>query len=108
MNWRHIRHVPVEDAHGTLVGLLSHRDLLAHMSHRDRAPGPTAVSEIMSRNPIVVTPETPTATAIQLMRDHDVGCLPVVRDGKLVGIVSERDFLELAHQRLGGRVLAGL
>ena len=108
MAWRHIRHVPVEDAHGNLLGLLSHRDLLAHMSHRRPDAPPVPVSQIMSHDPIVVTPETTAEDAVELMRAHDVGCLPVVREGKLVGIVSERDFLELARRILSERVLAGL
>ena len=48
------------------------------------------MSSIMERDPHSVGPETPTLEAIDLMRHHRVSCLPVVSDGKLVGIVSER------------------
>jgi CBS domain-containing protein len=47
-----------------------------------------------------VDPDTPTVEAIELMRSHDVSCLPVLKDGRLVGLVSEREFLPMAYQLL--------
>lgn len=102
MDWRHIRHVPVEDDSGNLVGLISHRALL-RMVARPQTGGQAEaipVRDIMSKNPLTVTPDTPTVEAIQLMRNHQVACLPVVRDGKLVGIVSERDLIEVSGRLL--------
>ena len=52
----------------------------------------------MRPDPVTVTPETSTLDAIELMRKHRVGCLPVVQGGKLVGIVTEWDFIEMAAQ----------
>src|SRR5437588_7912094 len=60
MDWRHIRHVPVEDEAGRLVGLVSHRDLLrllAYGLHDKRDP--VAVSEILKPNPVTAAPDTP-------------------------------------------------
>lgn len=99
MDWKHIRHVPVEDNEGRLVGLVSHRRLLRMvgqgMSSEDTKP--VAVREIMKPSPIAVRPDCPTLDAIQLMRKHRVSCLPVTNeDGKLVGIVTEGDFLVVA------------
>ncbi len=98
MDWRHIRHVPVEDDDHRVVGLVSYRSLLRllarNVPHGDDAP--VCVSSIMQRDPITVAPETPTLEAIDLMRRNRVACLPVVKDGRLVGIVTEHDFLELA------------
>ncbi|HXX44826.1 MAG TPA: CBS domain-containing protein [Candidatus Acidoferrales bacterium] len=51
----------------------------------------TAVREIMKSNVITVTPDTPIEEAAQLMRDRKVGAFPVLRDGKLVGIITESD-----------------
>jgi len=98
MHWEHLRHVPVEDDHGRLVGLLSHRSLLkmiAQGAGPDDAK-PTAVREIMQPDPVTVSPDMPCLDAMRLMRTHKVGCLPVVQDGNLVGVVSERDFIEMA------------
>ncbi|HEV2800681.1 MAG TPA: glutamate-cysteine ligase family protein [Pyrinomonadaceae bacterium] len=94
MDWRHIRHVPVEDEGGRLVGLISHRRLLRLLARGGRTGEPVAVREIMKADPITATPATPTLEAIDLMRKHRVGCLPIVEDGALVGIVTATDFLD--------------
>ena len=95
MDWRHIRHVPVEDDEGGLVGLVTHRGLLRLMSSRSisNAKKPLTVREIMKANPTSVTSTTPTLEAIEIMRVAKIGCLPVVDDGQLVGIVTSYDFL---------------
>jgi len=101
MTWRHIRHVPVEDDEGRLIGLVSHRDLLRLLATRGfaaRIGAPVVVREIMKAEPVSVAPETPTLEAIRLMREKKIGCLPVVRDGRLVGIVTAQDFLALSAE----------
>ena len=55
-----------------------------------------AVSEIMKREVLSVTPTTPTLEAIQLMRKARIGCLPVLADGKLVGVLTEENFMKIA------------
>ena len=95
MTWRHIRHVPVENNEGRLVGLVSHRALLKLLS--SRAPdnkGPVTVREIMTTDPLTVSSTTPTLEALEIMRRNRVGCLPVLDDGRLVGIVTSYDFLD--------------
>jgi CBS domain-containing protein len=100
MEWERIRHVPVEDHQNRLVGLISYRSLLRLLAKGqfDRDGRHTAVSEIMTPNPLTVSPEMSTLDAIELMRRHRVGCLPVVKDGRLVGIVTERDFMNVAAE----------
>lgn len=101
MDWQRIRHVLVEDNQHGLVGLISHRSLLRHMAERNEAPrGGVPVGDIMVSDPISVPPEMPTTEAIELMREKQVGALPVVREGQLVGIITERDFIEIAGQLL--------
>ena len=98
MDWRHIRHVPVEDDRGHLVGLVTYRQVLRLIGEgvpRDRDT--VAVREIMNTAPYTVTPETSTLDAIAKMREHKISCLVVVdADDKLIGIVSERDFMNVA------------
>jgi len=95
MDWRHIRHVPVEDEHGHLVGLVTHRGLLRLLSRGSSLSdgGALTVREIMKANPTSVSSTTPTLEAIEIMRSSKIGCLPVVDDGQLVGIVTSYDFL---------------
>lgn len=101
MDWRHVRHVPVEDDNGQLVGLLSHRALLRLVA-KGRVGGDhkVSVSEIMNANPITVGPETSTVDAIRLMRESQLACLPVVKDGKLVGLVTEHDLIVVSSHLL--------
>jgi CBS domain-containing protein len=101
MHKKQIRHVPVEDDQHGLVGLVSYRSILkmaSQMDGVDRMAHP--VSEIMEVNPLTVSPETSTQEAIEIMRTHRVSCLPVVKNEKLVGLVSETDFMQIAYQLL--------
>ena len=93
MDWRHIRHVPVEDGEGRLVGLVTHRDLLRLTSNRTRGENIT-VRDVMRAKPVTVSAATDTLEAIQIMREQHIGCLPVVEGDQLVGIVTSYDFLE--------------
>ncbi len=97
-----IRHLPVLDEDGRLVGILSQRDLflnalvraLGHGSvARDRALGSIEVKQVMTEDVVTTTPETPIAAAAQVMVDRKIGCLPVVKDDALVGILSESDIV---------------
>ena len=108
MDWRHIRHVPVEDEEGRLVGLVTHRGLLRILNIGNRPNSdnsPTTVREVMIENPVTVSPSTSSLEAIQIMRDNRVGCLPVVENNQLMGIVTSYDFLE-ASARLFQQHLA--
>ena len=94
MDWRHVRHVPVEDDDGRLIGLVTHRDLLHLLSQRPLRPEqPLTVRDIMKTDLQTVSSSTPTLEAMSIMQRHHVGCLPVVDEGRLVGIVTSYDFL---------------
>jgi CBS domain-containing protein len=97
MQWERIRHVPVEDAQGKLVGLVTPRSVLEMLG--GPADAQRAVRDVMERDPIAVTPETTTEAALALMRDADASCLPVISGEKLVGLVTERDFVRVLGAR---------
>ena len=99
MGWRHIRHVLVEDEDHRLVGLVTHRSILRYLTDvqdGNDADKDLPVSAIMVRNPVSVTPETATIDAIRLMREKNIGALPVVLGKQLVGVITETDFNLLA------------
>ncbi len=101
MDWQKIRHVLVEDEQHRLVGLISHRTLLRHMAERaERPEGGVPVGDIMVEEPISVSPDRPTLEAVKLMREHEIGALPVVREDRLVGIITEQDFIQIAGNLL--------
>ncbi len=97
MNWRRIRYMPVENAKGELVGLVSSRMLLRHFARGGRLKRNelTTVREIMVEKPITAMPETTILDAMKLMQHHRIGCLPVVKGKELVGIITEMDFLRI-------------
>jgi len=105
MDWRGIRHVPIEDLEHRLIGMVSYRAIVRIVA-RDAgaAPAPRFVRDIMSTDLVTVSPETPALTAIEQMVTHRVSCLPVVRDGRLVGIISERDLIAVTRDYLLGRL----
>ncbi len=104
MLWERVRHVPVEDEEHRIVGLVSYRGVLRALRKPDG--GAVAVSEIMKKDPWVIAPDSSTLAAVEIIRKNDVGCLPVVRDGRLVGVVTLKNFMgiaaELLEQKLKG------
>ena len=102
MEWKRIRHLPVEDEQGRLVGLITCFEVLRELTRAisEGATAPLAVSSIMARDPLTIVPETLTLDAIALMRREKVDCLPVINQGRLVGIVTERDFINVAARLL--------
>ena len=95
MEWKHVRHVPVESAKGELVGLLSTRELLRlRSSEAITKDQPIPVSAIMQRHPLTMSPDAPLHEAFERMLESDSGCLLIVARGQLLGIVTERDLLK--------------
>ena len=105
MDWERIRHVPVEDERGLLVGMVSYRGVLRHLTELakhspDKAALSVPVSEIMKKDLVTVTPDTPTLEAVALMRRYRIGCLPVVQDGHIVAVLTEEDFVGIVEKVL--------
>ncbi|MBK7859430.1 MAG: CBS domain-containing protein [Archangiaceae bacterium] len=99
MDWERIRHVPVEDHQHGLIGLVSYRALLRFML-KGGSVKTTPVSQLMRTEVTTVSVDTPTTEAIALMQRNRIACLPVVQDGKLVGLVTEQDFMGIASKLL--------
>jgi CBS domain-containing protein len=72
---------------GTLVGIVTDRDITIRAVAEGRDAKRTPVSEVMSADPVTVTPDTDVEDAERIMRDRQIRRLPVVDDGRLVGIV---------------------
>ena len=104
MKLQRIRHLPVLDEDGLLCGIVSQRDLFRGALLRALGYGSRAeqhlldtlmVKEAMVENPITATADLPLAEAARLMTRHQIGCLPVVDGERLVGILTESDFVRL-------------
>jgi acetoin utilization protein AcuB len=97
-----IRHLPVlED--GKLVGILSDRDLrspdIPGRWHAIPWGDSIAVEWIMSSPVMVVSPDAPVSQAASLMHEERIDCAPVVDNGKLVGIITSSDLLEILENQ---------
>ncbi|HEY5952685.1 MAG TPA: CBS domain-containing protein [Kofleriaceae bacterium] len=91
-----IRHLPVVDDRGRLVGVVSDRDLIV----TKRA---AKVADVMTRNVITTRPDTPAFEAASMMLDNKISSVLVVNeDNKLVGMVTQTDYLEVARRALLG------
>ena len=100
-----IRHMPVLDEDGQLAGMVSQRDLfrgallraLGYGSHAEKKMLDTVlVKEVMVTDLVMTSPKVSLLEAAHLMLERKIGCLPVLEDGKLVGILTEGDFVALA------------
>lgn len=109
MDRKQVRHVPVEDHQHRLVGFLSYRQILRMMAESPGRgiPDDISVREIMDPDPVSITSDTLTVDAIELMREHKISCLPVLKGDRLVGTVSERDFMPIAYQLLRDKLGQG-
>ncbi|MBX2877166.1 MAG: CBS domain-containing protein [Saprospiraceae bacterium] len=98
MDWKKIRYMPVEDTKGNLVGLITSRLLLRYFTQKNRINGKSAaqVKDIMIKAPITIEPSSTILSAMKIMRKNKIGCLPVVKDGELIGIITEMEFLHIS------------
>ncbi len=99
MNWRRIHHVPVENEQGEVVGTISSEDIVGYYCRKVDIDGHdhVTVNDIMVKNPETVSSDTNTVDALKLMRKKNIGCLPVVKNKKLIGILTEFDFIKIAE-----------
>jgi len=112
MREKRVRRLPVTDKHGRLVGIVSEKDLLY------ASPSPATslsvyeipyllskikVHDVMTKDPITVTTDTPLEEAARILADNKIGGLPVMEDDKLVGIITETDIFKTFLELLGAR-----
>jgi len=107
-----IRHLPILDAEKNLVGLVTQRSLMralpSDVSHFSRFEisyvlGKIKVRDVMVRDVVTIDEETPIEEAARVMADNKIGCLPVIREGQLVGIITDNDLFTVMVDLLGAR-----
>jgi CBS domain-containing membrane protein len=109
MSLARLRHLPVVDGDGRLVGLVTHRDLVGAQASTLSGMSPyenkklklaIRVAEVMRTDVESIASDAPAVDAAVKMREKKYGCMPVVDGDELVGIVTEADFLDLAIRSL--------
>lgn len=112
MQKNNIRHLPILDAHGKLVGLVTQRSLMNAVPSDISKFSPFVVNyvlakikarNIMVKDVVTITEDTALEEAARIMADKKIGCLPVMRDGELVGIISDNDLFTTMVGLLGAR-----
>ena len=103
MDWQKIRYAPVEDKNGNLTGLVSRRLILRHLIKNKRNRKSSTAEDIMIKNPPTIDHNDTILNAMRIMREKDIGCLPVINNGELAGVITEMDFL-----RISGRLIERL
>ena len=103
MRKHRIRRVPIvsKDDAEKLLGIVSHTDVMHTFpldGAADSAPSEVVLnrraSDVMTENPLATVPDAPIELAAQLMRDHKIGALPVLYDGRLLGLITESDIFQ--------------
>lgn len=98
MKWRNIRHIPVESKDGKLIGLITANQVIDYHIDKNPEKEKIAVKDIMIKNPIIIAPMETIKEAMKLMRTKEIGCLPVVNNGELAGIITEQDILRISSR----------
>jgi acetoin utilization protein AcuB len=107
---RGIRHLPVLKDGARLVGILTERDIKQASPSQATAleireiyylMDQVKVKQIMTRRPSTISPTAPIEEAALIMRDKKIGCLPVIEEGRLVGILTETDILDSFLESMG-------
>ncbi|MGY5708039.1 CBS domain-containing protein [Vibrio cincinnatiensis] len=98
-----IRHIPIVDANRKLLGVITHRDVLAaqesslyNQNAETSYTEETPLYEVMHTGVMSVAPQAGLKESAIYMQKHKVGCLPVVSKGELVGIITDSDFVTIA------------
>jgi CBS domain-containing protein/gamma-glutamylcysteine synthetase len=102
MDWNRIRYIPVENSKGELAGLITNRLLLRYYAELPHKEDQTEklVEHVMIQKPITIRPDQSILSALKLMEEHKIGCLPVLKGKELVGIVTEADYMRITSRLL--------
>ena len=104
MTTENVGSLPIVDQE-KLVGIVTDRDLVTNVLAKDLDPHKVPVSDVGTENPVFVSPDEPLDTALQRMAEKQVRRLPVVEDGRLVGILAQADVSRIAEAESTGRMV---
>jgi signal-transduction protein with cAMP-binding, CBS, and nucleotidyltransferase domain len=85
--------VIVKDKNG--IGIITEKDIIEKVVAKNLDPEKTTAKKIMTKNMVIISPEKDIYDAIIKMRDKDVRRLPVIHDGELIGLLTEKDILKI-------------
>jgi CBS domain-containing protein len=92
--------LPVTDEDGRLLGIFSERDVLRGLHHKGERFARLQIRDVMTPDPVTCTPDTDVDEVMGKMSERRIAKVPVVRDGRLVGIVSVGDVIKVMYERV--------
>ena len=92
--------LPVVNSEGSLLGVVSERDVLRHLHNRGEAYARQRVEDVMTSDPVTCTPNCDVDEVMGQMSSRRIAKVPVLDDGKLVGIVSVGDVIKVMYERV--------
>jgi predicted transcriptional regulator len=103
MQWKNVGHVPVEDAQGQLVGMITRNTLLAYMLKPQDAAATARAEQLVEACTLRIVPDTPVRDVLALLVDNPLSCLPVMNGNSIVGLVTEHDLVKLTQALVAGQ-----
>lgn len=101
MDWNKVRYMPVEDKKGKLIGLVTLRAILRDFVRKEfNSKKIKTVKDIMIKDPFSINPNATIQEAISIMRENGIGCLPVTENKELLGIIIEKNFMQITSRLL--------
>ncbi|MEP7729733.1 CBS domain-containing protein [Marinomonas primoryensis] len=109
MHEKNIRNIPIINDEGECVGMLTQREYLRHAfhlvsqfgtQHISKKEQQTPIANAMNKDTLTISPETELSMAAEFFIENKYGCLPVIQNDKLVGILTPVDFVKLALKML--------
>lgn len=102
LDWGDISSMPVEDHRGNLIGLITSKQILKFFAQKGKIDQDTTVGDIMNKAPYTVTQQMKMVQVIRLMKEHNLKVLPVVKGKELIGLISERNFVNMSKRLIQG------
>ena len=98
MTENNIRHLPIVDTHNQVIGIISQRDVLraGELAGENKTSKANTISDIMSKDILTIHPKDSLKAAGLTLQKHKYGCLPVIENKLLVGIITDSDFVAVA------------
>jgi len=100
MDWNNLDFLPVEDSQGHLDGIVSSKAILQALSANASSGNQTniTVESVMAKEPLTVGPDTGITEVIEIMKNKQLKVLPVVKNGELLGVISEKNFVDMSSR----------
>jgi CBS domain-containing protein/gamma-glutamylcysteine synthetase len=98
MDWNNLDFLPVEDSQGNFFGIVTLKAIMQQLSLKHSDKQVFTVESLMTIDPVNVGPETGISEVIELMKGNQLRVLPVLKDGELVGVISEKNFVDMSRR----------